>query len=212
MFIGEAGRGLLVYFITNKLREAINTFLQNCKPYDVIEAEWIRLSKFKDLKIRMERAIETKKCLYPSIDFPYKGGLERKFTVDILENDPTVFSYIKLNQYVHKLSILYINSMGYLVPYYPDFLVKTEDMMYIVETKSAKDTKNDIDVKRKAIAAEQRCRDISKIKTIPPIIQPREWQYIIIPQDIMEELEGSGFKSLIERCESNLAFLKMKSE
>ncbi|HUV83141.1 MAG TPA: TnsA endonuclease N-terminal domain-containing protein [archaeon] len=100
---------------------------------------------------------------------------------------------MKLNQYVHKLSILYINSMGYLVPYYPDFLVKTEDKMYIVETKSAKDAKNDIDVKRKAIAAEQRCRDISKIKTIPPIVQPREWQYILIPQDIMEEMEGSGF-------------------
>ena len=202
----------LVYYITNKLREAINTFLQSYKSYDVIEAEWIRLSEFKDLKIRMERAIETKKCLYPSLDFPYKGGLERKFTVDILENDPTVLSYVKLNQYVHKLSILYINSIGYLVPYYPDFLVKTEDIMYIIETKSAKDAINDIDVKRKAIAAEQRCRDISKIKTIPPIVQPREWQYILIPQNIMEEMEGSGFKSLIERCESNLAFLKMSQE
>ena len=138
----------------------------------------------------MERAIETKKCLYQSIDFTYKGGLERKFTVDILENNPSVLSYVKLNQYVHKFSILYINSMGYLVPYYPDFLVKTEDVMYIVETKSAKDAKNDIDVKRKAIATEQRCRDISKIKTIPPIVQPREWQYILIPQDIMEEMEG----------------------
>jgi hypothetical protein len=62
--------------------------------------------------------------------------------------------------------------MGYLVPYYPDFLVKTEDMMYIVETKSAKDAKNDIDVKRKAIAAEQRCRDFLKIKTIPPTAIP----------------------------------------
>jgi type III restriction enzyme len=202
----------LVYFITNKVREAINKFLQHSKSHDVIEAEWTQLSKFKELKIRMERSIETKKCVYPYLDFPYKGGLERNFVVDILENDPSVLSYVKLNQYLHKFSIPYINSMGYLVPYYPDFIVKTEDAMYIIETKSANDAKNDIDVKRKAITAEQRCREMSKIKTIPPVVQPREWRYALIPQDIFEAMESSGFNSLIERCESNLAFLKISRE
>lgn len=202
----------LVYFITNKVRERINKFLQKSKSHDVVEAEWILLSEFKDLKIRMDRAIETKRCLYPYLDFPYKGGLERKFTLDILENDSSVLSYVKLNQYIHKFSIAYINSMGHLVPYYPDFIVKTENVMYIIETKSAKDAKNDLDVKRKAIAAEQRCRELSKIKTIPPIVQPREWWYVLVPQDILEEMEYSGFNSLIERCESNLAFLMMSSE
>ena len=35
--------------------------------------------------------------------------------------------------------------------------------MLIVETKSEKDAKNDTDVKRKALAAEKRCVELSKI-------------------------------------------------
>jgi len=187
-------------------------FIQNLKANDIIEAQWTKLSNFKDMKVRMERAIPSNKCLYPIVDFPYKGGFERKFTEDQLENDSMVEAFVKLNQYVHGFSIPYINSMGHLFPYYPDFIVKTKECMIIVETKSEKDARNDIDVKRKAIAAEQRCREISRVKTIPPIEQPQQWKYILLPQDIYKEMEGQSLRALISRCESNLAFLKMKQE
>ena len=199
-------------FVVKEVRTQIMKFIQNLKSNDTVEAQWTTLSKFKDMKVRMERAIETKKCLYPVVDFPYKGGFERKFTEDQLENDSMVEAHVKLSQYVHGFAIPYINSMGHLVPYYPDFLVKTKEFMLIVETKSEKDARNDIDVKRKAISAEQRCRDISRIKTISPVIQPKLWKYILLPQDIYEEMEGQSLKAIISRCESNLAFLKMKQE
>ena len=123
-----------------------------------------------------------------------------------------VEAYVKLSQYVHGFSVPYINSMGHLVPYYPDFIVKTKEFMLIVETKSEKDARNDSDVKRKAIAAEQRCKDISKIRTIPPIVQPKPWKYILLPQDIYKEMEGQSLRAIISRCEDNLASLKIKSE
>ena len=199
-------------FVVKEVRTHIMKFIQNLKSNDVVEAEWTKLSNFKDIKVRMERSIETKRCLYPVLDFPYKGGFEKQFTIDQLENDSMVEAYVKLNQYVHGFSIAYINSMGHLVPYYPDFIVKTKEFMLIVETKSEKDARNDIDVKRKAIAAEQRCRDMSRIKTIPPVDQPKPWKYILLPQNIYKEMEGQSLRAIIDRCESTLALLKMQQE
>lgn len=199
-------------FVVIKIRDSIMKFIQNIKSQDMLEAQWTKLSNFKEMKVRMERSIPTKKCLYPVVDFPYKGGFERKFTEEQLENDSMVGAYIKLNQYVHGFSILYRNSMGHLVPYYPDFIVKTKEFMLIVETKSEKDAKTDTDVKRKAIAAEQRCRDISRVNTISPIEQPKQWKYILLPQDIYQEMESQSLRAIISSCESNLALLKMKQE
>ncbi|MCE8424685.1 MAG: hypothetical protein J5U17_02780 [Candidatus Methanoperedens sp.] len=199
-------------FVITEVRKKLMKFIQNARSNEVIEAEWTKLSNFKVLKVRMERAIPTRKCVYPYVDFPPRGGFERKFTEDVLENDSSVEAYVKLNQYLHQFSIPYINSMGHLVPYYPDFLVRTSDAMYIIETKSTKDANSDIDTKIKAIAASELCIRISKIKNMPPTIQPRNWDYVLIPQNIFEEMEGSGLRSIIERCEANLALLKMRRE
>ncbi|HMB45711.1 MAG TPA: DEAD/DEAH box helicase family protein [Candidatus Methanoperedens sp.] len=199
-------------FVVTEVRKKLMKFVQNAKSNEVIEADWTKLSTFKTLKVRMERVIATKKCVYPYVDFPPRGGFERKFTQDVLENDSSVEAYVKLNQYVHQFSIPYINNMGHLVPYYPDFLVKTRDSMLIIETKSTKDAANDIDTKIKAIAASGICSKISVVKNIPETNQPRIWNYVLLPQNILNEMEGSGLQSLIERCEANLALLKMKRE
>lgn len=199
-------------FVISEVRRKLMKFIQNAKSNEVIEAEWTNLSNYKNLKLRMERAITTKKCLYPYVDFPPRGGFERKFTENILENDSSVEAYVKLNQYVHQFSIPYINTMGHLVPYYPDFIVKTKDAMYIVEAKSTKDASTDTDTKRKAISASERCFQISRIKNIPSTVQPRIWNYVLLPQNIFDEMEGSGLRSLIDRCEANLALLKMRKE
>lgn len=199
-------------FIVKEVRIQLMKFIQNLKANEVIQAQWTRLSNFPDMKVRMERSMPTRKCLYPVVDFPYKGGFEKKFTEDQLENDSMVKAYVKLNQYVHSFSIPYINSMGHLVPYYPDFIVTTKEFMLIVETKSEKDAKTDIDVKSKAIAAEQICKQITRVNNIPPIEQPKHWRYILLPQDIYDEMEGQSLRAIIDRCDSNLALLKMKQE
>jgi type III restriction enzyme len=199
-------------FIAKSVRIQLQNFIKTAQSQDVIEAEWVRLSNYKDLKVRMERSISTRKCIYPNIDFPYKGGFERKFTEDQLENDASVETYVKLNQYVHGFSVPYINSQGYLVQYYPDFLVKMKDFMLIVETKSEKEARTDTDVKRKALAAEKRCIELSKIRTLPPINQPKLWRYILLPQDIYNDMEGQSLRAIIDRCENNLELLKMQRE
>jgi hypothetical protein len=46
------------------------------------------------------------------------------------------------------------------------------------------------------------------VKNIPETNQPRNWNYVLLPQNISNEMEGSGLQSLIERCGANLALLK----
>ena len=84
--------------------------------------------------------------------------------------------------------------------------------MLIVETKSEKEARTDIDVKRKALAAEKRCIELSKIRTLPPLEQPKIWRYVLLPQDIYKDMEGQSLRAIIERCERNLDLLKMKRE
>lgn len=199
-------------FVEIETRKQLMKFVQNLKANDIVEADWAKLSDFKEIKVRMEKAIQTKMCAYPFIDFSHKGGFEKKFTEDTLESDSLVECYVKLNQYVHGFAIQYRNSLGHLVPYYPDFIVKTSGFMLIVETKSEKDARNDIDVKSKAMAAEQRCREISRARTAPPIQQPKEWRYILLSEDIYKEFEGQSLRAIIDRCDSTLALLKMRRE
>lgn len=199
-------------FIKITVRTQLTKFFQTVKSQDMIEADWTKLSNYPNMKIRMERSITTRKCIYPNIDFPPKGGFERKFTEDQLENDSFVEAYVKLNQYVHGFSIPFINNLGHLVPYYPDFIARTKDFMLIIETKSEKDAQNDVDVKKKAIAAESRCIEFYKIRTVPPIQQPKVWKYILLPQNIYLEMEGQSLRAIITRCESNLGLLKMQRQ
>ncbi len=199
-------------FVEIETRKQLMKFVQNLKANDIVEADWAKLSDFREIKVRMEKAIQTKMCAYPFIDFSHKGGFEKRFTENTLESDSLVECYVKLNQYVHGFAIQYRNSLGHLVPYYPDFIVKTGEFMLIVETKSEKDARNDIDVKSKSMAAEQRCREISRARTAPPIQQPKEWRYILLSEDIYEEMKGQSLRAIIDRCDSALALLKMRRE
>jgi hypothetical protein len=66
-------------FVITEVRKKLMKFIQADKSNEVIKAEWTNLSDYKNLKIHMERAITTKKCLYTYVDFPPGGGFERKW-------------------------------------------------------------------------------------------------------------------------------------
>ena len=104
------------------------------------------------------------------------------------------------------ISILLKDSKGFIGRYYPDFLIKTGDAMFIFETKSEKDAYNDIDVKSKMIAAQQLCRTVSNANNHPEN-QPKTWRYVLLPENIANELKGHSFKSIVERAESFMSNL-----
>ena len=196
---------LLEFIITN-LRRGITMFISKRKAVSSTVVEWASLSKYREMKVTMERSLATRKCIYPYLDFRPRGGLERRFAEFVLEKDSGVVAYVKLDQYVHRFSIVYLDNKGFIGRYYPDFLVKTRDSMFIVETKSEKDAYNDLDVKAKMIAAQQFCRSISGANNHPRD-QPKNWRYILLPENIADEFEGHSFKSIVEHAESFMSNL-----
>lgn len=193
-------------FVVKNARKAIIDFVSKKKPTNALNVEWTSLSKFEELKVVLERALETTKCLYPYLDFGSKGGFERRFAEHVLEKDSKVLAYVKLDQYVHRFSIPYNDDKGYLGNYYPDFIVKTENEIFLIETKSEKDAYGDINVRAKMIAAQQFCRSISNTST-PAKDQPKIWRYVLVPEDIADELEGHSFKTIVDRAESFMSNL-----
>ena len=196
----------LLEFIVTNLRKGITRFISNKKAVSSTLVDWVSLSTYRELRVTMERSLATRKCIYPYLDFGPRGGLERRFAENVLEKDSGVVAYVKLDQYAHRFSISYLDNKGFISKYYPDFLVKTRDSMFIVETKSEKDAYNDLDVKAKMIAAQQFCRSVSNANNHPKY-QPKNWRYILLPENIADEFEWHSFKSIAEHAESFMSNL-----
>ena len=191
----------LLEFIVTNLRREITRFISNKRAVSLTVVDWVSLSMYPELKVTIERSLITRRCVYPYLDFGPRGGLEKRFAEFVLEKDSGVIAYVKLDQYVHRFSIAYIDNKGFIGRYYPDFLVKTRDAMFILETKSKKDAYNDLDVKFKMLAAQQFCRSVSNASNHPGN-QPKNWRYILLPENVADEYESHSFKSIVEHAES----------
>lgn len=112
-----------------------------------------------------------KKCLYQIQKFD--SDTERKFAV-ICESDSNVLKWLKPTQ--QHLKIYYNQTKSYN----PDFIVETNDKMYLCELKEAKKIESDEEVKQKAIAAVEWCKHASSHAKEN---EGKEWVYLLIPHD-----------------------------
>lgn len=87
------------------------------------------------------------------------------------------------------MRIDYLTADQRLALYTPDFFVRTKDGgLYLVETKGRQDR----DVPRKAVAAIEWCKAASRAKD--------KWDYVFIPQNVMEGLTSNQFGDLVRSC------------
>ena len=94
------------------------------------------------------------------------------------------------------LRIDYQTQSGRLSFYTPDFLVRLTDGAYLlVETKGREDR----DVPAKALAASAWCRAASTRKS--------KWEYLYVPQGVMEKLSADRMADLVRTCAPSLADL-----
>lgn len=118
---------------------------------------------------------------------PCNRSLEVALTkfVDI---SPDVASFSK-NAGPQAVRIDYLAADQRLAFYTPDFFVRDiAGKLYLVETKGRQDR----DVPRKAMAAVAWCKAASRSKT--------DWQYVFIPQNVMEGLTSNLFADLVRSC------------
>jgi hypothetical protein len=105
-----------------------------------------------------------------------------------LDNKPDVLAYTRIFRESMPMRILYHDDKGYIHYYIPDFIVKTEDCYYLVETKGEKyDT---YIVKYKDKAAENWCKTASKITNSC-------WNFVKIMYKDFQKYSGLRFNDLV---------------
>lgn len=146
--------------------------LRNWKPYQATFSE----------NRPVEKATQTLFNLVPC-----NRSLELAAT-KFFDKAPDVAAFAK-NAGPQALRIDYLTADQRLAFYTPDFFVRMDGGGYaFVETKGRQDS----DVPRKASAAVEWCKTASKSGTA--------WQYVFVPQAIMEGLTGNRFGDLIRAC------------
>lgn len=118
--------------------------------------------------------------------YKFDSNTERIFAI-VLENDKDVHKWMRPSP---KQFNIYYGSDG-VSKYEPDFIVETEDKIYMVETKAS----NEMDsssVKEKAAAAVVYCRAVSEWNAAN---DGKPWEYALISHD--EVRLNSSFKYLV---------------
>ncbi|MCL1826931.1 MAG: DEAD/DEAH box helicase family protein [Candidatus Cloacimonetes bacterium] len=132
----------------------------------VIDAEVSKryFSECSPLKIRSNYRIKVAKSIFEYLPFPSnKGEFERAF-MEFIDNDSQVDRFIKVKEHIHNFCrIFYLRSDGMISAYFPDFVVKIGDEMYVVETKAQKDFSNE-DVISKKKSATEWCRKVNELE------------------------------------------------
>lgn len=162
---------------------------------------WGTLSELSRIIVRESKSVETDKSIYPRLGYqPKGGGFERDFMLSVLNTSSEVISYAKLDRR-HKLKIQYRDETGILRTYEIDFIVKTSEKMYLVETKAAKDINNP-NVAVKARAAVAWCDQASTVSPPKEYNQTQGWEYLLLSESLFRKNECLGFGAFVPLCQA----------
>jgi type III restriction enzyme len=186
-------------YIVEVMSRAIIRLMEGYK-FEVKKGVWGKLSDVPRIMIRESKSVVTDRSIYPKNGYqPKGGGFERDFMQETLNPSASVLAFAKLDRR-HKLKITYRDETGILRNYEVDFIVKTVDKIYLVETKADKDlsTPNVIVKVRAAIAW---CEQASTVSPPAEIKQPQAWEYLILSESLFKRNRGMGFDAFIPLCQ-----------
>jgi len=186
-------------FIVGVVRRAIVEALGEIQ-YEARVGKVGRASDVKKIYVRASLAVPVERCIYPKLGYRRSGeGFEKKFIEEVLNVSGEVEAFLKLQERKHDLNISYRDQYGITRPYYPDFIAKTAERMFIVETKAEEeiqkaesDANNPIVLK--ARAAQSWCKTASKVSVEG---QPAEWEYLVMSDKDVKENSQLGFEGLV---------------
>jgi type III restriction enzyme len=149
-----------------------------------------RLSEVPKLMVRESSSVEVSKCIYERLGWPSRnGGLERAF-IYWAQADSHVQAFCKISENRHTFARLrYVKDDGLPAFYSPDFLVRTENAVYLVETKGQEQTIHP-NVQRKLKAALAWCERINNLSDEQRGGPP--WHYVLLAENVLYEWQGKG--------------------
>jgi len=143
------------------------------------------LSEVPKLMMRESSSLPVIKCIYERLAFPIRnGGLERAF-MEWAQADAGIQAFCKISENRHTFARLrYVKEDGLPAFYSPDFLVRTEAAIYLVETKAQQQTTHP-NVQRKLKSATAWCE---RINSLPP--EQRDglpWHYVLLGEALFRD-------------------------
>ena len=197
----------IIQHIVKNVAKSIYDLQNNLK---VNEAKIVKryFSEVSEIKIRETYALEVAKTIYPKIAYPSnKGGFEKAF-IEFIDSDSKVKAFIKINEHYHDFAnIIYIRDDGLLAHYYPDFVVKIGDKIYLVETKAERDL-DERNVQSKRIATIDWVNKINELK--PEDKMNCIWHYVLLGEKTFYGMseKGATTQEILEYAKMTKAKIK----
>lgn len=151
------------------------------------------LSEVAKLPMRDSHSLPVGKCIYERLSFPARnGGLEKAF-IEWAQADASIAAFCKISETRHDfVRLRYVKEDGLPAFYSPDFLVRTADAVFLVETK-ADGQLTTPNVQRKLKAAQAWCGRINALSA-----EARggalDWHYVLLGERIFGEWRSKGGK------------------
>lgn len=189
--------GIVTEHIVKEIGKAIFEMQQAVKPTEA-KVEKRYFSEVPELRMRENFSLDITKTIYERLPYPSnKGGFEKEFML-YADGDSKVESIMKVNEYYHSFAtVFYIRTDGLLSLYSPDFIVKTDKKIYVIETKADRDI-NDQNVRHKQLAALDWIKRVNTLKAEERM--DREWAYILLGENHFYRLKENS-ASIEEICD-----------
>jgi type III restriction enzyme len=192
----ENWRVLLIDDVAHSIAGAFATALTELaanQPTTGAEVTYRRLSEVQTITVRTSSAVDVNKCIYHQLPAPARGGgLERIF-IKWADADSSIEALAKIHEYRHDfLRRPYLKADGMPSSYSPDFLVRTRDAVYVVETKG-QGWLSDENVQRKQRAALSWMDQIDALQ--PNQRGEREWHYVLLGEQTVKEWKSKNAKA-----------------
>lgn len=184
----ENWRVLLLDDVAHSIAGTFATKLYETQENQVVasaEVQYRSLSEIATIPVRSSTAEDVNKCIYPKLPIPsHGGGLERRF-IRWADKDSGIEALAKVHEYRHDfLRRPYLKTDGMPAQYSPDFLIRTQHTVYVVETK-AQSALSDENVQRKQKAALAWCEQINELPEEER--DGRDWAYVLLGETIVNE-------------------------
>lgn len=190
----ENWRVLLVQSVAEEIAGLFGTLLVEMQEnigVDKADVLYRYISEVSEITVRTSASVEVTKCIYSRMGYPtHGGGLERDF-IRWADSDGRVEAFVKLQEYRHDfMRRPYLKADGMPAQYSPDFLVRTSDRVYVVETK-AQTGLADINVQRKRKSAVAWCERINQLSTDQR--DNRSWHYVLAGESgLRKHIDNGG--------------------
>lgn len=149
-----------------------------------------KTSDIESITLRIGSSVRLDKCIFSRQAYPsHSGGLERDFML-WADKDANIEALLKIHEYKHDfLRRPYLKADGMPAQYSPDFLVRTESRVFLVETK-AQAALSDVNVHRKKKSA---LNWVNSINALDESLRGgRTWNYVLAGETSLRAHMGNG--------------------